>query len=99
MRKTKTCSRCGETQDRASQFHRNRNNGDGYDHRCKDCKRIIAKEHRAKNHDKLLAQERRYREENRWYFREYNKRWRTRNPDRHKKHQNDYTERKRNPVD
>lgn len=44
----KTCTRCGETKPLDGGFHRNKNNRDGREARCKTCRRAQQSEYRAR---------------------------------------------------
>lgn len=73
---------CGRCQARKpdTDFGKSKSRKGGFDHYCKECRRLASKEWKARNKDKALAAWREWAKENKGSRAEYMRQWRAQNP-------------------
>ena len=76
---SKKCTKCGEVK-QIECFNKNKGNKDGYDNRCRACK----KQHYEENKERILKRNKQWREENRERANEYSKKYYEENKERRK---------------
>jgi hypothetical protein len=85
----KRCTKCGKIKN-YSEFHKNKNEKDGFGYWCKDCARIVMKIWRNKNKEHRKNYIKNWRKKNKDHVRDYNKvncaKWRKLNPNYNKKY-------------
>ena len=96
--KAKICKECGKELS-LDNFYKNKKSKDGYEGKCKECKKKRQKEHYEENKDKILKRNKKYNkkyyEENKDKVKENRKKYYEENKDKEKEYQKEYC--KENP--
>ena len=99
--KAKICKECGKELS-LDNFYKNKKSKDGYEGKCKECKKKRQKEHYEENKDKILKRNKKYNkkyyEENKDKVKENRKKYYEENKDKEKEYQKEHYEENKDKI-